>query len=118
VGQQEVSVADDSPERAELVLTTTREGATVLIGVVGELDAHSAPSLEELAASLRADGCATFTLDMAGTSFIDSSGLRSLVTLHTALAEGGGGSLTLQAPSDSVVRLLSITGLAEHFSVT
>jgi anti-anti-sigma factor len=112
-------VADDSPERAELVLTTTREGAKVLIGVVGELDAHSAPSLEELAASLRADGCATFTLDMAGTSFIDSSGLRSLVTLHTALAEGGGGgSLTLQAPSDSVVRLLSITGLAEHFSVT
>ena len=110
-------MADDSPERAELVLTTTREGTRVLIGIVGELDAHSAPSLQELADSLRADGCAAFTFDMSGTSFIDSSGLRSLVTLHTALTEGGAGSLTLQAPSDSVVRLLKITGLTDHFSV-
>jgi anti-sigma B factor antagonist len=111
-------VAEDSAERAELVLTTTREGTSVLVAVVGELDAYSAPSLDELTSGLRADGYADFTLDLSQTTFIDSSGLRSLISLHTELAEGGNGDLALQAPSDPVARLLAITGLADHFTVT
>ena len=111
-------MGEDSGERADLVLTTTREGTSVLVAVVGELDAYSAPSLEELAAGLRADGFSNFTLDVSQTSFIDSSGLRSLVALHSELAKSDAGGLTLQAPSDPVARLLAITGLAEHFKVT
>ena len=107
-------VADDSVERAELVLTTTRDGGAAVIGVVGELDAYSAPSLEELAAGLRADGCNDLTLDLSQTTFVDSSGLRVLLALHTDLAESPG-RLVLQDPSDPVSRLLSITGLTDHF---
>jgi anti-sigma B factor antagonist len=109
-------VADDSAEQAELVLTTTRNGASVVVAVAGELDAYSAPALQELASSLRADGHTNFTLDLSRTTFIDSSGLRSLLALHGELGQGG--ELALQAPSDPVARLLAITGLTDHFTMT
>jgi anti-sigma B factor antagonist len=111
-------VADDAAENVELALTTTREGTAALIAVVGELDASSAPGLEELAGRLRTEGCITFTLDMSQTTFIDSSGLRSMLALHTDVAKSGTGALSLQAPSDPVARLLEITGLTEHFTIT
>lgn len=111
-------MTDESAERAELLLTTTREGTAVLIAVSGELDAYSAPALESLAAELRAGGTSTFTLDLSQTSFIDSCGLRTLLGLHTELTEVPSGALVLQAPSDPVTRLLEITGLTEHFTVT
>jgi anti-sigma B factor antagonist len=111
-------MADDSADLGNLVLTTTREGTSVLVAVAGELDAHSAPSLEELASGLRSDGCVRFTLDLSQTTFIDSSGLRSLIELHSLLKENGDGALVLQAPADPVTRLLRITGLGEHFAVT
>jgi anti-sigma B factor antagonist len=111
-------VTDESAGRAELVLTTTREGSAVLIAVAGELDAYSAPALESLATELRAGGAATFTLDLSQTSFIDSSGLRTLLALHARLAEPAAGGLVLRAPSDPVTRLLEITGLTEHFTVS
>jgi len=111
------AVSDDSAELGNLVLTTTREGTSVLVAIAGELDAHSAPSLEELAAGLRSDGYVHFTLDMSQTTFIDSSGLRSLIELQNRLKENGDGALVLQAPADPVTRLLRITGLGEHFAV-
>ena len=111
-------MADDSADPAQLVLTTTREGTSVLVAVVGELDAYSMPSLEELAASLRADGYVNFTLDMSHTTFIDSSGLRALLALHTEIVGSGAGKLVLQSPSDPVSRLLAITGLSDHFTVS
>ena len=109
-------MADDSAEQAELVLTTTREATSVLVAVAGELDAHSAGSLDQLATELTADGYIHFTLELSQTTFIDSSGLRSLVALQNRLGELAG-ELVLQAPTDPVTRLLHITGLGEHFTV-
>jgi anti-anti-sigma factor len=110
-------VADDSAEQAELVLTTTREATSVLVAVAGELDAHSAGSLDQLATELTDDGYIHFTLELSQTTFIDSSGLRSLVGLQNQLRELAG-ELVLQAPTDPVTRLLSITGLGAHFTVS
>jgi anti-sigma B factor antagonist len=107
-------VADDSAERADLVLTTDRDGGAAVVGVIGELDAYSAPALEELTGGLRADGCTDLTLDLSQTTFVDSSGLRILLALHNDLAAGSG-RLVLQNPSDPVARLLTITGLSDHF---
>jgi len=109
-------VADDAVEPADLVLTTTREGTSVLVAVAGELDAHSAGSLDELAAELTDAGYVHVTLELSQTTFIDSSGLRSLVGLQNKLRKLAG-ELVLQAPTDPVTRLLRITGLGEHFTV-
>jgi anti-sigma B factor antagonist len=110
-------VVDDAAERAELVLTTTRETPSVLVAVAGELDAYSAPALADLVDGLRADGYTNFTLDVSQTTFIDSSGLRLLLALQAEIVQGAVGVLVLRAPSDPMSRLLKITGLTEHFTL-
>jgi anti-anti-sigma factor len=51
---------------------------------------------------------------MTGVTFLDSSGLRVLIGAYKE-AEERGGRLRLRSPSDGVVRLLEITGLADRF---
>jgi anti-anti-sigma factor len=53
---------------------------------------------------------------MSETSFLDSSGLRAILTTNRRLAADDG-TLVLRAPSEPVTRLLEITGLGEHFTV-
>ena len=52
-----------------------------------------------------------------GIEFIDSSGLRVLVEAHQRAAAGGR-SLVIHRPSVAVKRLLEISGLSEHLTVT
>jgi anti-sigma B factor antagonist len=80
--------------------------------LVGELDSHSADLVRQTVSS----DSARVVLDMASVSFIDSSGLRALVELHTAVGEGGG-SLRIEDPSDAVRRVIELTGLAGHLGV-
>jgi anti-sigma B factor antagonist len=55
-------------------------------------------------------------LDMSGVEFIDSSGLGVLVAI-TEAARAAGGDLVVVAPGRAVVRLLELSGLAEHIHV-
>jgi anti-anti-sigma factor len=81
----------------------------------GEIDAHTAPDLEVRLASL-GDGD-DVTVDLHDVSFIDSSGLRVIITAHTAL-EAAGHQLKLPSPSAPVRRLMDITGLTEHLRLS
>jgi anti-anti-sigma factor len=78
----------------------------------GELDAHSSAALAE---QLQREP-QTSVLDLAGVTFIDSSGLRVLVEAHQARESEGG--LVLRSPSSAVQRLLEISGLAPHLDVS
>jgi anti-anti-sigma factor len=100
----------------DLVLTVARDGNTAVLGLRGELDAYSAPGLDENVARLLQDKVGAIVLDLSATTFLDSSGLRAILTAQRRLADAGG-ELTLRAPSEPVTRLLEITGLSEHFSV-
>ncbi|HEY3831553.1 MAG TPA: STAS domain-containing protein [Acidimicrobiia bacterium] len=99
-----------------LRLVTERHGAAAVVRVSGELDAYRAPELEELGATLLADGVYTIMLHMAGTTFLDSSGLRAMVTLRDRMLHAEG-ELALLDPTEAVRRLLSITGLDEQFVI-
>lgn len=101
----------------ELVLDTQRHGAAAIVRVRGELDAYSAPSLEELGTNLLAEGVGELVLDLSATTFLDSSGLRAILTLHRRMENDDRGELALGNPSDPVLRLLEITGLTEHFTI-
>jgi anti-anti-sigma factor len=107
---------DEQVVGPELVLTTDREGDQVTLAIHGELDAYTAPSLEDHISALLGDGVTSLVLDLSDTGFLDSSGLRALLTVHRRL-EGTAGHLELRAPSEPVVRLLEITGLREHFGL-
>ena len=87
-----------------------------MLGVQGELDAYTAPGLEEHVTALLGEGVTDLVLDLAATGFLDSSGYRALLTAHRRL-EGGGGQLGLRNPSEPVLRLLEITGLRDHFGI-
>ncbi|MET0908922.1 MAG: STAS domain-containing protein [Ilumatobacteraceae bacterium] len=81
--------------------------------VVGEIDAFTAPSISEQLSAVDAD---TLVLDLAGVTFMDSSGLRVVVNLHQQ-AVANGAELVIRAPSKPVVRLFEIAGLTELLSI-
>jgi anti-anti-sigma factor len=105
---------EDQVVGPDLMLATDRRGNRAVVTVQGELDAYSAPSLEEEAARLLADDVSDLVLDLSATMFLDSSGLRAILTAQRRLADSGG-RLALRAPSEPVRRLLDITGLTDHF---
>jgi anti-anti-sigma factor len=55
-------------------------------------------------------------IDMAEVSFMDSSGLRVLLDLHQR-ADQAGCRLVLLTPSQTVTKLLDVSGLSDHFTV-
>ncbi|MEZ5407674.1 MAG: STAS domain-containing protein [Acidimicrobiales bacterium] len=80
------------------------------IAAIGVVDAHTADDLAKALDDL--DGTADVTLDLAGIEFIDSSGLRAIVTAHQRL-DAAGCRLHLRSPSASMRRLLELTGLVD-----
>lgn len=80
--------------------------------ITGEIDAHSAPMLEE---RLRSVAPGPVALDMRGVEFMDSSGLAVLVGEHQRRATDGQ-CLTIVDPSVGVQKLLEIVGLGPLFS--
>lgn len=96
-------------EDPRLDLSIDTDGTLVLLG---EIDSYTAPDLaERLAADPPIE-----VVDVAGVTFIDSSGLRAIVEAHQARAAGGS-RLVLRSPSAAVQRLLEISGLSGHLDV-
>jgi anti-sigma B factor antagonist len=107
---------EDQALGPELTLATERAGTRAVVTVTGELDAYSAPSLEEEVSGLLADNVSDLVFDLSPTKFLDSSGLRAILTAQRRLADRDG-RLALRAPSEPVRRLLDITGLTDHFAM-
>jgi anti-sigma B factor antagonist len=105
------------PSEAEtpLSIEVHQEGETATLTLVGELDPHTAPLLSDELENLVDEGASTVVLVLAGLGFIDSSGLRVLIAADRDLTERGG-TLVLRSPSDTVRRLLEITGLLDHLT--
>lgn len=88
---------------ARLEISATATGWEVR----GEIDAHTAPTLAAAMAELPTG---VVTVDMAGVSFMDSSGLRVLIEAATR-ARDGGGDLVIAHPTPGITRLVEISGL-------
>jgi anti-sigma B factor antagonist len=100
----------------DLVLSVDRTDAGAVVAVTGELDAYSSPQLETQINRLTAESVQEVVLDWSGTRFLDSSGLRAILSAQQSLQEREG-RLRLRRPSEAVSRLLEITGLDDHFTV-
>jgi stage II sporulation protein AA (anti-sigma F factor antagonist) len=81
------------------------------IQVEGELDLAVIGELEEGLA--RAGECRHLLIGLERCEFIDSTGLATLLRAHYQFAERGGG-VVVYAPSDQVLRILSVTGLTSN----
>jgi anti-anti-sigma factor len=77
----------------------------VLVRVLGELDAGTAPQLDTVLRPLEARRC---ELDLARVSFMDTSGV-TLLLAHRNRAAAAGGSLWVLDLSTAVQRILDLT---------
>ncbi len=95
-------------------IAVARDGAAARLTVAGDIDAESAPALEQSLAEIEADPPSVVDVDLADVGFIDSSGLRVLIVSSRRIAEAGG-SMRIVTASAAVCRLLELTGLTEMF---
>ena len=105
---------EDSSDPHALQVATSTEGDQGVVSASGELDANSAGHLRDACDEVFAQGQAALVLDLAGITFIDSSGLSVLIYAYKQAGERDG-SLTLRSSSAAVNRLLEMTGQSERF---
>ena len=93
-------------------IAITFDAGVATVGVAGDLDAATAPILDEGIRRLDADGAGPVdvVVNLADVPFIDSSGLSVLVATHKRLRDRGG-SLAVEGPSATARRLFAIAGL-------
>lgn len=80
------------------------------IVVYGELDIATAPELVNLLARLHHYGHAV-TLDLAEVTFMDSTGLTTLMDAHLQ-SERNGWAFTVRRPSSAVKRVFELAGVS------
>lgn len=93
---------------AVVPLSAGPEGLTLSLD--GELDAYSARDLVTELDTLRDRGHVHVRLDMAGLTFVDSTGLHTLVE-QDEVFQRHGGRLVVERPAGSVRRVLQVAGL-------
>lgn len=82
----------------------------------GEIDIASAPSLDDALAAAIDGGSGPVAVDLRSVSFMDSSGLRSLLTARRRLAEDDR-SLGLVCGPGPVRRVLEVAGVMDRLPV-
>jgi anti-anti-sigma factor len=100
----------------QLRITVERAPERDVVYLDGELDPHTAPLLKQEIDQLADAGSLDVVLDLSRLAFIDSSGLRVVISAHREMADRGG-QLTLRSPSETAQRLLEITGLIDHITI-
>ena len=98
-------------------IDTQIDGSTVTVRVSGELDAATAPEVDEAIRQASSDSTSLVVVDFSGLGFIDSSGLSVLVSAHKRLTKAGA-TLQVRAASPSVARVFAIAGLDKVLTIT
>ena len=88
----------------------------VVVHLDGELDLASAPQFEGELERAEVTAAATLVLDLRDLQFIDSAGLRMIVSAHENARERGQ-EFAVTRGSEQVQRLLAITRIGEHLRI-
>jgi anti-sigma B factor antagonist len=99
-----------------LQLDTTDSGDWTVVEVRGEVDLYTAPRLKTLLTELTGGGRNRLAVDFSGVEFMDSTGLGVLISGLKRCREAGG-TLALVGPTESVRKVLGITGLDQVFTI-
>jgi anti-anti-sigma factor len=88
----------------------------VRLALRGELDLSSVTKVEDELKRVEADGPGVIVLDLSRLTFLDSTGLRCLVTADQRARESGRRLVLVRGP-DPVQRVFAITRLEERLEM-
>jgi anti-sigma B factor antagonist len=94
-----------------------RRGQDAVLKMSGRLDMNTSPDLRKTALKLYTKGeCRNLTIDFANVSYIDTSGLATLLEILVAARERCA-QLTLSNLNEKVRYLIDVNGLTGFFRV-
>ena len=108
----EQSRAERFIELGQLTLRSEREGDVHTITLVGEMDLSNAAEVERELRHAEATDVSTIVIDLAGLQFMDSTGIRLLISAD-ARSRADSCRLRLTRPPAQVFRVLCIAGIGE-----
>jgi len=97
------------------VRTEDRNGL-VHVALVGELDLSTVAKVQEELRRVEASSPATVVVDLSKLTFLDSTGLRCIVTADERAREEGRRMVIVRGP-DAVQRVFAITRLEERLEM-
>jgi anti-anti-sigma factor len=98
----------------QLQIVVRHESDRVILALDGELDMATAEQLQHAADGL--DGQSMVVLDLEQLQFIDSTGLRSVLSVLERCRDRGQ-EFAVTRGSQQVQRLLGVTGVAKHLRI-
>jgi anti-sigma B factor antagonist len=102
----------------ELHVSVADEGATRTLAFAGEIDMASCPLVSELVSAALWDAdVRSVVIDLAAVTFVDSTGLRTLVHEHERCRRDGIGLAIVPGPA-AVQRVFEVCGVLEHLPFT
>ena len=98
------------------ILESKDRGSSVVIAPAGEVDMHESPRLRTALIQAIAGRPAAVVVDLAGVTFIDSSGVATLVEAMK-LAKAAGSPLILCSMNDQVRDVFALARLDKFFTL-
>ena len=99
-------------ELGHLTLRSHREGGVYTIALTGEMDLSNAAEVERELLRAEDTDADTILVDLSGLQFMDSTGIRLLISAD-ARSRADSGRLRLTRPPAQVFRVLCIAGIDE-----
>jgi anti-sigma B factor antagonist len=102
--------AADLLKAGHLTMRSEREGVVHTIRVQGELDLATVGDLDRELVRVESTDALSIVLDLSGLQFMDSTGVRLLISAH-ARSRADSNRLTLLRGPKAVQRVLELTGI-------
>jgi anti-anti-sigma factor len=99
-----------------LDVTTEDRNGLVHLALVGELDLSTVAKVQEELRRIEAGSPATLVVDLSKLSFLDSTGLRCIVTADERARQEGRRIVIVRGP-DAVQRVFAITRLDDRLEM-
>jgi len=109
-GLDEIAHTTDSRDDEHFDISLTFDDSLYVIELYGELDLASAPDVERAIARAEETSAVTILVDLSGLEFIDSSGLRALLT-ESRRSSTGTDRLRFLRGVGQVERTIALCGL-------
>jgi anti-anti-sigma factor len=100
----------------DLELSTAPVADRAVVTVIGEVDLESASQLGDHALEALRDVSPNVALDLSGVTFMDSTGLKVLLSIQRR-ADLASGSFAIAGATRPVLKILALTGLDQTFAI-